>query len=60
MEPVPEVEGEEDGLKERVTPIAEELLAAVRGGDVDALADALIAAHKAVASGASDDTALTE
>jgi len=54
MEPIPEPEGEEDGLKERVRPIAQDFLEAVRGGDVDALADALIATHSAIAAGPSD------
>jgi hypothetical protein len=51
---VAEPGGEEDPVKERVKPIAQDLLDAVRGGDVDALADALIAAHKAGNAGASD------
>jgi hypothetical protein len=54
MEPMPEVEGEEDGLLERMTPIATDLLAAVRGGDVDAIAEALIASHKAANAGPSE------
>lgn len=57
MEPmpsVPEPEGEEDGLMERVLPIAEDFLAAVRGGDTQAIAEALIASHKAVNAGPSE------
>lgn len=59
MPPTPDVPDEADGVKERIAPIAQDLLEAVRGGDVDAIADALIASHRAIASGASDDTALS-
>lgn len=51
--PMPE-DPTEDGLKERVVPIAQDLLEAIRGGDVDAVADALIATHSAIAAGPSE------
>lgn len=54
MPDVAEPEGEEDGLSERITPIAQDLLEAVRGGDVGAIADALIAANKAISAGPSE------
>lgn len=54
MPDVPDEEGGADPLTERVTPIAQDLLEAVRGGDVGAIADALIAANKAISAGPSD------
>lgn len=54
MAPVPEVEGEEDGMKERLMPLAQELIDAVRGGDADGAVDALIAIHAAQAAGPSE------
>lgn len=60
MPDVAEPEGEEDGLSERITPIAQDLLEAVRGGDVGAIADALIAASKAISAGPSDDTLIED
>jgi hypothetical protein len=55
MPPTPPVEGDEDaGLKERVSPIAQDLLEGIRGGDVDAISDALIALHAAIAAGPSE------
>lgn len=58
MPDVAEAEGSEDPLAERVTPIAQDLLDAIRGGDVGAVADALIAANKAISAGPSEDTAI--
>ena len=55
MEDVPEPEGEEeDGLLTRVTPIAQDIIDAIRGGDASALAEALIATHDAIGAGPSE------
>lgn len=54
VEPLEDPADEDAGVMERVTPIAEDLVAAIRGGDTQGVAEALIAAHKACASGPSD------
>ena len=51
---VPPVEGTEDGMTVRLTPIAQDVIDAIRGGDATALADALMAAHSAIAAGPSE------
>ena len=60
MPDVEEAEGSDDPLTERVTPIAQDLLDAIRGGDVGAVADALIAANKAISAGPSDASIVDE
>jgi hypothetical protein len=59
MKPIPEVPEveevvEEDPMVERMQPIAEDCIAAIKSGDSAALADALIAAYRASASGPSE------
>lgn len=54
--PEPEDEDEGDSLTARVQPIAQDLVDAIRGGDIGAVADALIAANKAIAAGPSDSS----
>lgn len=59
MAPMPmmdEPDGDEDGLQERVQPIAQDLVDAIRGGDIQGVADALIAASKAIAAGPSESS----
>ena len=51
---LPEPDGDEDGMTERMTPIAQDLMDAIRGGDVGSVADALIAAHRAANAGPSE------
>lgn len=46
---------EETPHRERVVAVAEDLLSAVKGGDVEAVADALIAAHHACSDYSSDE-----
>ena len=46
MEEEPD-EAAADPVYDRVLPVAEDLLAAVKSGDAGAVADALIAAHEA-------------
>lgn len=50
LEP-PDAEEAPDPKLERVLPVAEDLLAAVKSGDANAVAEALIAAHEACAGG---------
>lgn len=57
LEPVgaEEEDAAPDPKLERVLPVAEDLLAAVKSGDASAVAEALIAAHEACAGGYSTE-----
>lgn len=61
LKPMPEVEepeGEGDDIMDRLTPIAQDLLDAIRGGDPGQVAEALMASHRAIAAGPSESSTL--
>jgi hypothetical protein len=54
VEDVEEVEGMEDPMITRLTPIAQDLIDAIKGGDAQGVAEAWMASHDAIGAGPSE------